>query len=125
MFRHGYYNRVGEINTVKHIYLKLMKEKQHVILVCPLNWGLGHAARCIPLIRLLIQQGDKVIVAGEGSVLDLLKEEFPSLQVVVMKGVEIKYSAKGFSFISMLFFFPSLVVSVYQEHRLLKRLIKE
>ena len=125
MFRHVYYNRVGEINTVKHIYLKLMKEKQHVILVCPLNWGLGHAARCIPLIRLLIQQGDKVIVAGEGSVLDLLKEEFPSLQVVVMKGVEIKYSAKGFSFISMLFFFPSLVVSVYQEHRLLKRLIKE
>ena len=102
-----------------------MKDKQRVILVCPLNWGLGHAARCIPLIKSLIQQGNKVIVAGEGSVIHLLKEEFIYLKVVVLKGVEIKYSAKGFSFFSMMVFFPSLLWSVYKEHRLLKQLIKE
>ncbi len=42
------------------------------MLVAPLDWGLGHATRCIPIINELIQQGAQVIVAASG-----LAEESP------------------------------------------------
>ena len=46
------------------------------ILVCPLDWGLGHATRCVPIIRLLINSGAKVIIAADNGPFDLLKKEF-------------------------------------------------
>lgn len=33
------------------------------ILISPLNWGMGHVARCIPLIKKLVNQNNHVIVA--------------------------------------------------------------
>ena len=36
------------------------------VLVAPLDWGLGHATRCIPLIFKLLQQNCEVVVAAEG-----------------------------------------------------------
>jgi hypothetical protein len=47
------------------------------ILVAPLDWGLGHATRCIPIIRELLSRGCEVWLAGEGAQEHLLKEEFP------------------------------------------------
>ena len=31
------------------------------ILIAPLNWGLGHATRCIPIIKALEEKRDKEI----------------------------------------------------------------
>ena len=53
--------------------------EHHKIIVAPLNWGLGHAARCIPIIRSLLEQGKEVILASDGESLELLKGEFPML----------------------------------------------
>ena len=50
------------------------------ILISPLNWGLGHATRCIPIIRLLIKKNATVIIAADGRPLELLKQEFPDLE---------------------------------------------
>lgn len=47
------------------------------ILVCPLNWGLGHAARDVAIIFRLLDLGHDVIIAGDGAALEFLKEEFP------------------------------------------------
>ncbi len=38
------------------------------ILIAPLNWGLGHATRCIPLIRQELIKGNKVVIASDGEV---------------------------------------------------------
>ena len=48
---------------------KFSKEK--AVLVVPLDWGLGHATRCIPLIKHLQSKGLRIIVAAEGGVLQL------------------------------------------------------
>ena len=48
------------------------------VLVSPLDWGLGHATRCIPVIRYLLNKGCNVIIAAEGAQENLLKTEFPS-----------------------------------------------
>ncbi|QOI98454.1 MAG: glycosyltransferase [Flammeovirgaceae bacterium] len=47
------------------------------VLVAPLNWGLGHATRCMPVIRHLLEQGHEVLLASDGEALKLLSEEFP------------------------------------------------
>ena len=49
------------------------------ILVAPLDWGLGHATRCIPLVYEMLRQNADVWLAGEGAQESLLRQEFPSL----------------------------------------------
>ncbi|HEY8937745.1 MAG TPA: glycosyltransferase [Cyclobacteriaceae bacterium] len=50
------------------------------VLIAPLDWGLGHATRCIPIIRVFLNKGFEVIIAGGGHSLNLLQQEFPHLK---------------------------------------------
>ena len=61
------------------------------ILIAPLNWGLGHAARCIPLIRSYLSKGDEVVLGGDGDSLLLLRCTFPDLRVVDLPSLELRY----------------------------------
>ena len=63
------------------------------ILIAPLNWGLGHATRCIPLVRQYLEQGDEVVLAGDGDSLLLLQRHFPQLRVIHLPSLELRYSA--------------------------------
>ncbi len=69
--------------------------KRKKILFCPLDWGLGHATRCIPLIRFCIEQHCQVIVAGTEKTNALIGAEFPSLQYISLSGYQIRYAKKG------------------------------
>ncbi|NEV94705.1 glycosyltransferase [Psychroflexus sp. YR1-1] len=68
------------------------------VLVSPLNWGLGHATRCIPVIRYFLNQGSKVSLASDGNALQLLKDEFPELEVLELHSSQVTYSSFGFYF---------------------------
>jgi len=61
------------------------------ILIAPLNWGLGHAARCVPLIRSYLSKGDEVVLGGDGDSLLLLRRTFPDLRVVDLPSLELRY----------------------------------
>lgn len=61
------------------------------ILIAPLNWGLGHAARCIPLIHSYLSKGDEVVLGGDGDSLLLLRRTFPDLRVVDLPALELRY----------------------------------
>ena len=61
------------------------------ILICPLDWGLGHATRCIPIINELLKNKYTVFIAASGRPLELLKQEFPKLGFVKFPGYNIKY----------------------------------
>jgi len=65
------------------------------ILVAPLNWGLGHASRCIPLIAALIKHGYQPVMASDGQALELLKKEFPGLEAYELPSYNIRYSKNG------------------------------
>ena len=67
------------------------------VLVAPLDWGLGHATRCIPIIRELINQGARVSIAASGPQKSLLKQEFPDLDFHDLPGYEISYLTGYFS----------------------------
>lgn len=64
-------------------------------MVCPLDWGLGHATRCVPLINQFLKEGHEVIIGADKSPLAFLKQEFPSLKTVVIPGFIIDYGEKG------------------------------
>ncbi|MBK7086457.1 MAG: hypothetical protein IPH53_18130 [Flavobacteriales bacterium] len=64
------------------------------ILVAPLDWGLGHAARCVPIVQALLERGAVPVLGAGAGPLALLREEFPSLAYVRIPGVQVRY-AKG------------------------------
>lgn len=96
------------------------------VLVAPLDWGLGHATRCIPLIHALTHMGYQVIIATDGAQENLLKKEFPHHLYLKLPGYQIRYSRSGgwlpFKIIQQL---PALVQMVRWEHRWLQTIIKE
>ena len=63
------------------------------ILIAPLNWGLGHTTRCIPLVRQYLEQGDEVVLGGDGESLLLLQRHFPQLRVIQLPSLELRYAA--------------------------------
>ena len=91
------------------------------ILLAPLNWGLGHATRCIPLIRQYLHQGDEVVLAGDGDSLRLLKRHFPELRAIDLPSLELRYThnsrQRGFYFRAI----PALLRFTIADHYYLQQ----
>lgn len=86
------------------------------ILVAPLDWGLGHATRCVPVIRRLLALGATPIIGADKGPLAVLQAEFPQLEHVVIPGVEVRYArgrAQGGVLARQ---FPRMLRSVGEEH---------
>lgn len=93
------------------------------ILVAPLDWGLGHAARCIPIIKELMAHGCDIWLAGEGEQQALLRAEFPELSFLPLEGYRIRYSRKGFAW-KIILQIPKIISRIRKENAWLKRMIR-
>jgi UDP:flavonoid glycosyltransferase YjiC (YdhE family) len=101
----------------------LNKNQSHV-LVCPLDWGLGHASRLIPIINSFVDKGYKVSLGGNGKSGELLKRTYPELPFLIFPSPEIRFSKKGSGLILRLITqLPRLLLSVIREHRQLKTIV--
>ena len=101
-----------------------MKAKKR-ILVAPLNWGIGHATRCIPIINALIDNNYEVILAAEGRPLHLLSTEFPKLEIIRFADYNINYSKYLPMSVSMLLQTPKLLWNIKKEQTALQSIIKD
>lgn len=100
--------------------------KQNRILVAPLNWGLGHATRCIPIIMALIDHGFEPLLASDGVALSLLQKEFPKLQTVELPSYKIKYSEKAQHFkLKMIWDSPKVLKAIAKEKKEVKGIVKQ
>ena len=96
------------------------------VLVAPLDWGLGHATRCIPIIRALQHKGYEVVLAAEGAQASLLSAEFPSLQILPLVGYRVRYSKnKWWLPFTLLLQLPRLLLVIKYENRWLDAVIDE
>lgn len=93
------------------------------ILVAPLDWGLGHATRCVPLILYLLERGAEPVIAAGGRPLSFLKEEFPSLEFIDLPGYAISYPSKGSMVMKMAASAPRIIRGINAEHRALQKII--
>ncbi|HJW17285.1 MAG TPA: glycosyltransferase [Flavisolibacter sp.] len=94
------------------------------ILVAPLDWGLGHATRVIPVIRLLLQQQCTVLIAAVGRIKELLQQEFPGLECLDLEGYGIQYSRKGWMFPwKIAAQVPHILTIIKKEHQWLQQAV--
>ena len=101
-----------------------MKAKKR-ILVAPLDWGIGHATRCIPIIKELIKHNYEVILAADSRPLHLLSTEFPQLEIIRFEGYNIKYPKFIPMELSMLLQTPKLLWNIKKENTALTEIIKD
>ena len=94
------------------------------ILICPLNWGLGHATRCVPIIQQLIADGHELVLVSDGYPLQFLRQEFPSLRYIEFPSYPIHYSNGTSQIPAMFKSFPAIVKGIFNEHVWLKKLLE-
>lgn len=96
-----------------------MKKK---ILVAPLHWGLGHATRCIAIVRALENHGFEPILASDGAALALLQKEFPHLLALELPSYHIEYPKNGrFFWLNMVCRLPKIIKAVGLEKKLIRQ----
>ncbi|MFP4556478.1 MAG: glycosyltransferase [Bacteroidales bacterium] len=95
------------------------------VLVCPLGWGLGHAARVIPIVRSLIAKGCIITIAADESSIDLLKTHFPEVNFRLYPSVNVRLS-KG---CSQIWRFLGIALKIlhrtFTESRSIKQIVNE
>ena len=95
------------------------------VLICPLDWGLGHASRCIPIISELLKLGCEVQMAADGRSYDLLATEFPQLKIFHLPGYNVQYAANKrnlkWKLIAQI---PHIIKTIFKENRWLKSYLK-
>jgi uncharacterized protein (TIGR00661 family) len=95
-----------------------------MVLVAPLNWGLGHASRCIPIIKSLLDQNVSVLLASDGAALQMLRQEFPELPYITLPSYGTNYKSRHL-IINLIRQFPVMVRAIRRENQMLKRLVQE
>lgn len=95
------------------------------ILVAPLNWGLGHASRCVPLVQRLLDEGNEVILGGDGESLTLFRRHFPKLRYTYLAPLNLRYSKGTRQVWAMLRALPKLIRWSMKDHLMLKALLNE
>jgi len=94
------------------------------ILIAPLDWGLGHATRCIPIVRALLAQGAEVVLASNGGAYDLLRREFPHLPIKRLPAYNIRYASENM-FWNMAGQLPRIGRTVWREHQVVQNIIAD
>ena len=95
------------------------------ILIAPLDWGLGHASRCVPVVRFFIDNGFDVVLGGGGDSLRYLRARFPELPYVELPSARMKYGKRGMVSLPFLFSMLSFARNIRREHRALEKIIAE
>ncbi len=95
------------------------------VLICPLNWGLGHASRCVPIALELHQQGHEVIMASSGDAFHFLKNELPQFPLEQIPDYNIKYWSFLPIWLSIGLQFPKLFLKFRKENHSVDQLVEK
>lgn len=103
-----------------------LNSENKTILIAPLNWGLGHATRCIPIIKALQENNFTPIVASDGVALELLRKEFPYLKTLELPSYQIEYAKNGKNFKwKLIKSLPRMIEAIREEKRIIKKWIQK
>ncbi len=95
------------------------------VLVAPLDWGLGHATRCVPIIRELQLNHWEVLVASSGDALTLLKSEFPQLTFFELPSYRATYSLRFPLMVKVFLQLPKFLWVIRKEHDELEKIVHD
>ena len=95
------------------------------VLIAPLNWGLGHATRDIPIIRTLLDHGHEVTIAACGNARSVLEQEFPACTSRDFPDYSVPFSANSLFLARFISSFPQLLQDIARERRNLATMLAE
>jgi len=104
--------------------LSFLKNQKN-ILVCPLDWGLGHASRMVAVIELLLIKGANVIIGADNGPLEFLKQRFENCEFVKLSGFVPKYPKTKAMALKMALQFPQMKRQAKLSNKRLQKIIKE
>jgi UDP-N-acetylglucosamine transferase subunit ALG13 len=99
--------------------------KNYNILVCPLEWGLGHAGRMIPLIKKLQERQNNIFIGAGREHQSFFRNELHGVTYVDFQGFKPGYSRFLPQYIVLLLKTPDLFCHIISEHLRLKRIIQD
>lgn len=112
---------ITNFNTVGAQY-----RKKPVVLLSPLDWGLGHTTRCIPIIHELIRLGCEVIIACNSTQKLLLQQEFPQLSYEHLQGYDLRYGKTRWGTPGrILLQLPKILIKINNENKWLNIFLKK
>src|ERR1043165_5907326 len=92
------------------------------ILIAPLDWGLGHASRCVPLIRQL-SVGNKVIIGTTPVIQPLISAYFPDHEQAELPSYNISYSRRLPQWMGIALKLPGLFRTIRREKKRVAELV--
>ena len=95
------------------------------ILICPLEWGLGHAGRMIPLAAKLRDLNNNVFIGAGEEHLSLFRTELRGLSYIVFRGFRPVYSRFLPQYLALLLETPILFYFIIRDHMQLKSIIRK
>ena len=96
------------------------------ILIAPLDWGMGHTTRCMPIIAYLLSLGHVVKVACNQSQRSFIEETFSGIDFIHLNGYNITYSKwNKWAQAGLISQMPGILKTIKSEHKWLKNLVKD
>lgn len=95
------------------------------VFVSPLNWGLGHASRDVPIIRELLRHGHEVTVGASGNALVFLKKEFPECRFIQFEDYPIPHNNGRIFLPTYTAYIPTLIDAYLSERKKAERIFSQ
>jgi hypothetical protein len=99
--------------------------KAQRVIVSPLNWGLGHATRLVPIVEVLEKNGNDVVIAGERPSIDVLRQHFPERKIFEFDDSPFEFDEKFFSLQGQLKFVKILRKKIKADKARAEKLARE
>ena len=104
----------------------LIKSIKHSrILLSPLNWGLGHVSRTIPIIQVLLANENEVIICCDENQERFYRHYFPEIWYVPHAGYPFKFKGNGNWTLDILKNFSALHLFLQEEKEIVKKLVEK
>lgn len=93
--------------------------------MCPLDWGLGHVSRIIPVLKRLHQHNCKLYVACSRSQFLFLQQENISFEWIPCSSPVIKYKARTLNTFDLLALVPKIYTGIVRDKKQINQWIKK
>lgn len=105
---------------------KLQSAKCKKILIAPLDWGLGHTTRCVPMIRCMLSLGQHPVFAGNEWQRNFINKSFSNIETIHLDGYNVRYGKTNSGFLySLLLQVPRIYKTIRAEHKWLMEKAEE
>jgi uncharacterized protein (TIGR00661 family) len=100
--------------------------KKHLAIIAPLDWGLGHTTRCIPIIRELQENNFDIVIACNSNQKLVLESEFPNATFVNLSGYGLSYSRSRWrTILKLIFQLPNILIAIKRENVQFRRILNQ